>query len=109
VGSVYLGYARRKLALALSGNIVGRRDSSTFLFDSSFGPTMLLPNRNLSAAYQKIDVSGSYRFNKYLQIYSSIENLASQHYDPAPGFPALPFNFRSGIKVTLGGEASRKP
>lgn len=109
VGSVYLGYARRKLALALSGNFVGRRDSSTFLFDSSFGSTMLLPNRNLAAAYQKIDVSGSYRLNRYLELYSAIENLASQHYDPAPGFPALPFNFRSGIKITVGGEASRKP
>jgi vitamin B12 transporter len=109
VASVYLGYARHKLALALSGNFVGRRDSSTFLFDSSFGSTMLLPNRNLAAAYQKIDVSGSYRLNRYLQIYSAIENLASQHYDPAPGFPALPFNFRSGIKITLGGESSQRP
>jgi vitamin B12 transporter len=107
VASVYLGYARRKLALALSGNFVGRRDSSTFLFDSSFGPTMLLPNRNLAAAYQKIDVSGSYRLNRYLQLYSAIENLASQHYDPAPGFPALPFNFRSGIKFMIGGESSK--
>jgi len=107
VGSVYLGYARRKLALALSSNFVGRRDSSTFLFDSSFGSTMLLPNRNLAAAYQKIDVSGSYRLNKYLQLYSAIENLASQHYDPVPGFPALPFNFRSGIKVTIGGEGHK--
>jgi iron complex outermembrane receptor protein/vitamin B12 transporter len=103
----YLGYARRKLALALSGNFVGRRDSSTFLFDSSFGSTMLLPNRNLAAAYQKIDVSGSYQLNRHLQLYSGIENLASQHYDPAPGFPALPFNFRSGIKVTIGGEATK--
>jgi vitamin B12 transporter len=109
VAGVYLGYARRKLTLALSGNFVSRRDSSTFLFDSSFGSTMLLPNRNLAEAYQKIDVSGSYRLNRYIQIYSSVENLASQHYDPAPGFPALPFNFRSGIKVTLGGEASNKP
>jgi iron complex outermembrane receptor protein/vitamin B12 transporter len=106
-GSFYLGYAKRKLALAMSGNFIGRRDSSTFLFDSSFGTTMLLPNRNLAAAYQKIDVSGSYRINRYLQLYSAIENLASQHYDPAPGFPALPFNFRSGIKVTLGGEATK--
>jgi iron complex outermembrane receptor protein/vitamin B12 transporter len=105
VASVYLGYARHKLALALSGNFVGRRDSSTFLFDSSFGSTMLLPNRNLAEAYQKVDVSGSYRLNRYLQLYSAIENLASQHYDPAPGFPALPFNFRAGIKVTIGGDA----
>ena len=106
-GSFYLGYARRKMALAMSGNFIGRRDSSTFLFDSSFETTMLLPNRNLAAAYQKIDVSGSYRLNRYLQIYSAIENLASQHYDPAPGFPALPFNFRSGIKITLGGESTK--
>lgn len=105
--SFYLGYARRKLALTLSGNFVGRRDSSTFLFDSSFGPTMLLPNHNLAAAYQKIDVSGSYRINRHLQLYSAIENLASQHYDAVPGFPTLPFNFRSGIKLTLGGEAPK--
>ncbi len=105
--SFYLGYAHRKVALAMSGNFIGRRDSSTFLFDSSFGASMLLPNRNLAAAYQKIDVSGSYRLNRYLQVYSAIENLASQHYDPAPGFPALPFNFRGGIKVTLGGEATK--
>ncbi len=105
VASFYLGYARHRVALAMSGNFIGRRDSSTFLLDSSFGASMLLPNRNLAAAYQKIDVSGSYRLNRYLQIYSAIENLASQHYDPAPGFPALPFNFRGGIKVTLGGES----
>jgi vitamin B12 transporter len=106
-GSFYLGYARRKLALTLSGNLVSRRDSSTFLFDSSFGPTMLLPNHNLAAGYQKIDASGSYRLSRHFQLYSGIENLASQHYDPAPGFPALPLNFRAGIKVTLGGEASK--
>ncbi|MGZ4866446.1 MAG: TonB-dependent receptor [Candidatus Angelobacter sp.] len=105
--SFYLGYARQKLALTLSGNFVGRRDSSTFLFDSLFSSTMLLPNHNLAAAYQKLDVSGSYRISRHLQLFSAIENLASQHYDPAPGFPALPFNFRSGIKVTLGGEGSK--
>jgi vitamin B12 transporter len=106
-GSFYLGYARRKLALTLSGNFVGRRDSSTFLFDSSFGSTMLLPNHNLAAAYQKIDVSGSYRLTRHVQLYSAVENLASQHYDPAPGFPALPFNFRAGIRVTVGGEPAK--
>jgi iron complex outermembrane receptor protein/vitamin B12 transporter len=106
--SFYLGYARRKLALTLSGNFVGRRDSSTFLFDSSFGSTMLLPNHNLAAAYQKIDFSGSYRISRHIQLYSGIENLASEHYDPAPGFPALPFNFRAGIKLTLGGEVATK-
>ncbi len=103
--SFYLGYARRKLTLALSGNFVSRRDSSTFLSDPFFGSTMLLPNRNLASGYQKIGFSGSYRFNRYLEFYSAIDNLASQHYDPVPGFPALPFNFHSGFKLTLGGES----
>jgi vitamin B12 transporter len=106
-GSFYLGYAKRKLALTLSGNFIGRRDSSTFLSDSTFGPSMLLPNHNLAAAYQKIDVSGSYRLTRHVQLYSAVENLASQHYDPAPGFPALPFNFRAGIRVTVGGEPAK--
>jgi vitamin B12 transporter len=105
VGSFYLGYARRKLTLTLSGNFVSRRDSSTFLFDPTFGPDMLLPNHNLAAAYQKLDFSGSYRVNRHLQFYAAVENLASQHYDPVPGFPALPLNFHAGIKLTMGGES----
>ncbi|MGC2694704.1 MAG: TonB-dependent receptor, partial [Candidatus Angelobacter sp.] len=105
--SFYLGYARPKLTLTVSGNLVGRRDSSTFLFDPSFGPRMLLPNRNLAEAYQKLGFSGSYRVSRHLEFYSAIENLLSQHYDPVPGFPALPFNFRAGLKVTLGGESTK--
>ena len=105
VGSFYLGYAHQKLTLTLSGNLVSRRDSSTFLFDSNFGSTLLLPNRNLAPSYQKLDFGGSYRLNRHLELYSAIENLANEHYDPVPGFPALPFNFHAGIKLTLGGES----
>ncbi|HET9365298.1 MAG TPA: TonB-dependent receptor, partial [Candidatus Angelobacter sp.] len=105
VGSFYLGYAHQKLTLTLSGNLVSRRDSSTFLFDPNFGPTLLLPNRNLAPSYQKLDFGGSYRLNRHLELYSAIENLANEHYDPVPGFPALPFNFHAGIKLTLGGES----
>jgi iron complex outermembrane receptor protein/vitamin B12 transporter len=104
-GSLYLGYARRNLALALSGNFLSRRDSSTFLSDPFFGPGMLLPNHNLAAAYQKLDFGGSYLVSRHVSVYCAMENLAAQHYDPAPGFPALPFNFRAGFKVSLGGES----
>jgi iron complex outermembrane receptor protein/vitamin B12 transporter len=103
-----MGYSHHKLALSLSGNLVSRRDSSTFLSDAEFGPTMLLPNRNLAAGYQKLDMGGSYQLNRHVQIYSTIENLISEHYDAVPGFPTLPFNFRSGIKLTLGGEGPAK-
>jgi vitamin B12 transporter len=103
--SFLLGYSRPKLALSLSGYLVSRRDDSTFITDGFFGPGMALPNRNLAKAYQKIDFGGTYRINRYLALYSSIENLASQHYDAAFGFPNLPFTFRSGMRITLGGES----
>jgi vitamin B12 transporter len=105
VASFYLGYARKKLTLTLSGNFVSRRDSSTFLSDADFGTTMLLPNHDLAPSYQKLDFGGSYRVNRHLEFYAAIENLASQHYDPVPGFPALPFNYHAGIKLTMGGES----
>lgn len=66
---------------------------------------MLLPNRNLDPSYQRIDLTGSYQLHRSVQIYSLIQNVLSQHYDEAFGFPALPLTFRSGIKFDLGGES----
>jgi len=106
-GSFYLGYSKPKFTITASGNLVSRRDGSTFLFDQFFGPGMLLPNRNLQQGYEKIDLSGSYRVSRHLEFYSLVENLASQHYDPVIGFPALPLTFRAGLRVTLGGESWR--
>jgi len=40
-----------------------------------------------------------------LSVYSSFQNVLGQHYQEAFGYPALPFTFRSGIKITLGGES----
>ena len=51
------------------GTFVSRRDDSTFLTDTDFGNTLLLPNRNLDSAYQKIDLYGSYQVKKYLCLY----------------------------------------
>jgi iron complex outermembrane receptor protein/vitamin B12 transporter len=90
--------------LSLTGYLVSRRDDSTFLSDAFFGTTLLLPNRNLAPAWQKIDFGGSYRVNPHLRFFSVVENLGSQHYDPVFGFPALPLSFRAGFKVTIGGE-----
>jgi len=92
---------------AFTGYLVGRRDDSTFLEDGFFGNTMLLPNRNLASAYQKFDLSGAYTMKPYLAVYTSIENLFSQHYAAAFGFTALPFTIRSGLRLTVGGEGGR--
>jgi vitamin B12 transporter len=87
----------------MTGYLVSRRDDSTFLSDPFFGNTLLLPNRNLAPSYQKFDLSADYAVRRYLSVYTSIENLLSQRYAAAVGFPATPFAIRSGLKFTLGG------
>jgi vitamin B12 transporter len=102
-GSLVLFYNRKKFNATFSGSLIGRRDDSTFLSDENGGNTLLLPNRNLAPSYQKFDMSAAYSVRPALQLYTSVENLFSQHYEAAFGFPALPFAIRSGIKFTLGG------
>jgi vitamin B12 transporter len=101
-----LNYSHSKFYSSLTGTLVGRRDDSDFLFDdANFKQTMLLPNRNLDGSYERLDLSGGYQVTSRLTAYANIQNLLSEHYVQAFGFPALPFTFRSGIKVTFGGES----
>jgi iron complex outermembrane receptor protein/vitamin B12 transporter len=108
-GFVVLTYNHARLSTLFQGSFISRRDDSTFLLSSdlNFGNGLLLPNRNLDSGYQKLDLSGSFRWTNYLSSYVSMENLLSQHYDAAFGFPSLPFTVRAGLKITLGGESWR--
>ena len=101
-----MNYTRGKFASLLTGTLVSRRDDSDFLaYDANGMPTMLLPNRNLDAAYQRIDLSANYAVRSHVQLTSQFQNLLSEHYSEAFGYPALPFTFRSGVQLTLGGES----
>jgi len=91
----------------LSGYAVTRQDDSTFLTDASGGTSLLLPNHGLNPGYQKLDLSGRYAISSTMTLFTAIENLLSEHYSGAFGFPSLPFTIRSGVKITLGGEAWR--
>lgn len=105
-GYFQLIYTQPKWIATFSGTLVGRRDDSDFLSDQFFGgPSLLLPNRNLDAAYQRFDLYGSYRVARFAEVYSSVQNLFSQHYSETFGFPSLPFTFRTGMKFTFGGES----
>jgi vitamin B12 transporter len=99
-------YSNRRFTGALSGYMVSRSDDSTALLgeDENFGNTLLLPNRNLNPSYQKFDLSGRYSVTRFMSFYSSIENLLNERYQPAFGFPALPFAIRGGVTFTIGGE-----
>jgi vitamin B12 transporter len=101
-----LNYVHSKFYSALNATLVSRRDDSDFLsLDANFGQTMLLPNRDLDGSYQRLDLSGGYQITPRVAVYTNIQNLLSEHYVQAFGYPALPFTFRSGIKFNFGGES----
>jgi vitamin B12 transporter len=103
-GTLFVAYANGPFDVALSGYFAGKRDDSTFLSDGFFGNSLLLPNQDLDPAYQKIDLSGSYRLHPRFRVYASIENLLNQDYAAAYGFPSLPTTIRGGVSVGLGGD-----
>jgi vitamin B12 transporter len=104
-GYLQLTYTQPKWTAAFSGTLVGSHDDSDFLSDEFDGPSLLLPNRNLDAAYQRFDLYGSYRVTRFAEMYLNAQNLFSQHYQETFGYPALPFTFRAGMKFSFGGES----
>jgi vitamin B12 transporter len=104
-GYLAVSYRHSRWTGSLTGALVGKRDDSDFLFDKDGGTSLLLPNRNLDATYQQLDLAVSYAVSHALSIYADLQNVPGEHYDEAFGFPALPFTFRSGIRITLGGES----
>ena len=107
-GSMALIYSKRRFGMAATGYFVSRSDDSTFLSDENYGNTLLLPNRDLLNAYQLVDWSGWYDVHRGVTFYTSIGNFLDEHYQGAFGYPSLPFTFRTGIKLTIGGEARKR-
>ncbi len=105
VGFAGVTYTKSQWFLQVQGSFAGRSDDSTFL--SSFDTlaednSLLLPNRNLDSAYAKLDIGGSYQVRPAIAVYAQINNLVSdQHIGPI-GYPALPFNFRAGMRFAIG-------
>jgi iron complex outermembrane receptor protein/vitamin B12 transporter len=105
-GYFQLGYHHSRFSANLGGSLVSRRDDSDFLeFDANGGTTLLLPNRNLDRAYQRLNLAASYQTNRFIAIESCFQNLLSEHYSAAFGYPSPPFTFRAGMKFTIGGES----
>lgn len=99
------GYRHRRLFAGLRGSLVGSRDDSDYLADSNGGNSLLLPNRDLDGAYQRLDLASSYQASRHVAVEGSFQNILCEHYSEAFGYPSLPFTFRLGMKFTLGGES----
>ena len=103
-GFAAIVFTREMFSAAVKAAVVSRSDDSTFLSfsDVNGDNTLLLPNRNLDFAYEKIDASLVYQWKPSVAVFAQLNNiLGEQHMGPI-GYPGLPFNFRVGIKARLG-------
>ena len=78
----------------LGGSFVGRRSDSDFY---GFGI-------NHAAGYVRADLGGWYAVTSRITTYVKVENALDRRYDEVVGYPALPINFRAGVRFRVGGE-----
>ncbi len=103
-GFLTASYAHQKLTGVFTAAFASRSDDSTYLeyADAEGGNSLLLPNRNLDHGYAKLDLGGSYQLLPWLGIYIQGENLLSQQHIAPIGYPSLPVNFRTGLRIQWG-------
>ena len=102
-------YTRKNVTTTITSAYASRSDDSTFLggYDFAAGNSLLLPNRNLDYSYQRFNMGVTYRMSSWLSIYTQMNNMFNQSHSAPIGYPSLPFTVQSGIKVALGGHASK--
>jgi vitamin B12 transporter len=89
----YLGH---RWGANVGGNFVGRRADSDFF---------VLPTPVTHAAgYVRMDLRGWYAVHSRVTAYLNIENALDRRYNEVVGYPALPINFRAGLRFRVGGE-----
>lgn len=88
--SAFLGltWGWRQWLVHTNATFIGNRADSDFL---GIGLTEV-------DGYVKWDLSGTYQISSHLQFYVACENIFNQDYFETIGFPALKFNFRSGVR-----------
>ncbi|HEV2710693.1 MAG TPA: TonB-dependent receptor [Edaphobacter sp.] len=98
-------YTTSKFSAAFKGALASRADDSTYLdgFDPDFGNSLLLPNHNLDFGYAKLDANFLYAATHHVTVFSQLSNLLSQQHTGPIGYPGLPFTFRAGLKLRIGG------
>jgi iron complex outermembrane receptor protein/vitamin B12 transporter len=102
-------YTTGKLSALFSSSFASRSDDSTYLEygDAYGGNSLLLPNRNLDHGYAKLDLGGSYQFFTWLAVYAQGENLLSDRHIAPIGYPSLPMNVRTGLRIQWGPGSGR--
>jgi iron complex outermembrane receptor protein/vitamin B12 transporter len=92
-------YASQRFTGVFTSAFASRSDDSTYLLDANFGDSLLLPNRNLDWGYAKLDLGGSFKLLPWLNVYAQAENLTNSRHIAPIGYPSLPFNIRTGLRI----------
>ena len=93
-GALLLSYLGSRWGANLGGSFVGRRPDSDFLG----------LNIDHAAGYVRADVGGWYALHPRVTAYLNVENALDRRYNEVVGYPALPVNFRAGLRFRVGGE-----
>jgi len=89
-----LSYLSARWGANLSGSFVGPRADSDFY---GFGI-------DHAAGYVRVDLGGWYAVHPRITMYADVANALDRRYNEVVGYPALPINFRAGLRFRLGGE-----
>ena len=92
-------YASQRITGVFTSAFASRSDDSTYLLDANFGSSLLLPNRNLDWGHAKLDLGGSFKLLSWLNVYAQAENLTDSRHIAPIGYPSLPFNLRTGLRI----------
>jgi vitamin B12 transporter len=92
--TMLLSYLGTRWGANLSGSFVGRRPDDDF---AGFGI-------DHAAGYARVDLGGWYEVRPWVTLYANVENALDRRYNEVVGYPALPVNFRTGVRFRVGGE-----
>jgi vitamin B12 transporter len=93
-GTLLLSYLGSRWGANVGGSFVGRRADSDF---DGFGV-------DHAAGYGRADLGGWYAVRPRVTVYANVENALHRRYNEVVGYPALPVNFRAGVRFRIGGE-----
>ena len=89
-----LTYLGSRWGANLGGSFVGRRSDSDF-----YGFAI-----NHAAGYVRADFGGWYAVTSRVTTYVNVDNALDRRYNEVVGYPAMPINFRAGMRFRIGGE-----
>jgi len=88
-GFVTAGWFKPRWGLSSRASFIGKRTDNDFY------------NLGLQevAGYVRVDLNGSFQITERVDLFAAIQNMLDSDYPEVLGYPALKFNFRTGMRI----------